>query len=333
MIKLFVVAWQSSRITGYVGASYGISNICIGLEGLYETSAGEKYGKLALDLILLALQALVYQKSVISMSFHEIGGLVLIGLFVLHKALNWKWIRSVIPGLLRRRIRLNALWLIDVLLLVSMMAVFLTGLLISKTLPTALEGAFFLKPWHYFFSALSLALTGIHLGLHWPLLRSTVWNKLPLKGRARTAVGAALLAVVLCLGVYALATTSVFSWLRQPFFSTMPLADGMPVPGEGHGELEGHELPEDFDWPDGTSPDGEFPMSKGTHEEGGGKGMGRGSGKGHGKGAMEPHEISHARVLSTLVKYASVVLFAAAVTAFIRVKLIPGRRKKAQGET
>ena len=58
--------------------------------------------------------------------------------------------------------------------------------------------------------------------------------------------------------------------------------------------------------------------------------MGRGSGKGLGKGAMEPHEISPARVLSTLVTYASVVLLAAAVTAFVRAKL--GGRKKAQGE-
>lgn len=282
------------------------------------------YGKLALDLILLALLALMYRKNAVSMRFHELGGLVLIGLFLLHKALNWRWIRSVTSGLLHRRVRLNALWLIDALLLVSMTAVLMTGLLISKTLSTALEGAFFLKPWHYFFSALSIALTGIHLGLHWPQLRSAVWSKLPLKGRARNAVGAALLAAVMGTGTYALATTSVVPWLWQPFLRSMPMADGMHVPGEGH------ELPEGFDWPDGASPDSESPLAKGAHAEGAGKGMGRGQGKGLGKGAMEPHEISPARVLSTLVTYASVVLFAAAVTAFIRAKL--GKQKRVQGE-
>ena len=58
-----------------------------------------KYGKLLLDLVLLVLLALMYQKKVISMHFHEIGGLVLMGLFFLHKALNWKWIRGVTTGI------------------------------------------------------------------------------------------------------------------------------------------------------------------------------------------------------------------------------------------
>ena len=36
--------------------------------------------KLGLDLVLLILMILLYQKNIISMSFHEIGGLVLFGL-------------------------------------------------------------------------------------------------------------------------------------------------------------------------------------------------------------------------------------------------------------
>ena len=51
---------------------------------------GIKYGKLFLDLVLLVLLALMYQKRVISMEFHETGGLVLFGLFLLHKVLNWQ---------------------------------------------------------------------------------------------------------------------------------------------------------------------------------------------------------------------------------------------------
>ena len=66
-----------------------------------------KYVKLFLDGILLVLLSLMYQKRVISMEFHEMGGLVLFGLFLLHKALNWQWIRTVTAGIFRRRIRLN----------------------------------------------------------------------------------------------------------------------------------------------------------------------------------------------------------------------------------
>lgn len=67
-------------------------------------NACAKYGKLFLDLILLVLLALMYQKKVISMGFHEIGGLALLGLFLLHKALNWQWSRAVTAGIFHRRI-------------------------------------------------------------------------------------------------------------------------------------------------------------------------------------------------------------------------------------
>lgn len=39
-----------------------------------EKKAGKIYGKLFLDLILLVLLSLMYQKRVISMEFHETGG-------------------------------------------------------------------------------------------------------------------------------------------------------------------------------------------------------------------------------------------------------------------
>lgn len=73
------------------------------------------YGKLILDLVLLVLLALMYQKWAISMQFHEWGGIALFGLFLIHKALNWKWIRSVTAGIFRRNVKLNARWVVDVL--------------------------------------------------------------------------------------------------------------------------------------------------------------------------------------------------------------------------
>ena len=43
------------------------------------------YVKLTLDLVLLVLLALMYQKRAISMQFHEWGGIALCGLFLLLK--------------------------------------------------------------------------------------------------------------------------------------------------------------------------------------------------------------------------------------------------------
>lgn len=257
-----------------------------------------KYGKMALDLILLVLLALMFQKKVISMHFHETGGLILMALFLLHKALNWKWIRSVTAGILHRRVKVNALWLIDALLLISMTAVLITGLLISKTLPTALANGFRLRPWHYFSAALALALAGVHLGLHWGLLRNALWNKLPLSGRVRTATGALLLCLVMGFGVYSLATTPYLFWFAQPF------AVNTAVHEEGHELPINGEAPEDLHGEEGVK----------------GKGLGKGPGKGLGKGREEIHVVSPAAVFHTAASYASILLVFAVATAAVRGK-------------
>lgn len=122
--------------------------------------SGKIYRKLISDMVLLVLLALMYQKRAVSMQFHEWGGIALCGLFLIHKALNWKWIRNVTAGIFRRKGKLNARWVVDVLLAVSVSAVLITGLLISKTLPTAVAGARGLQMWHYFFAASTLVLSG-----------------------------------------------------------------------------------------------------------------------------------------------------------------------------
>lgn len=262
-----------------------------------EKKAGKIYGKLFLDLILLVLLSLMYQKRVISMEFHETGGLILVALFVLHKVLNWKWIRAVTTRIFLRKIKVNARWIVDVLLFLAMTAVLITGLLISKTLPTAMSGVHWLKPWHYFSAALALALSGIHLGLHAGLLRSALWGKIPLRGRASTVTRALLLCIILCFGTYSLVRTNYISWLSQPMVSFSTAAENGHTPAF---EASGHA-------------DGELPG--GGNRNGKGKGGGKGLGLGKGNGQRTSHAVSPADVLQTGISYASVLLWFAIVTA------------------
>lgn len=50
-----------------------------------------------------------------TMKFHETGDLILFALFVLHKALNWQWIRAVTAGIFRRKVKVNVRWVVDAL--------------------------------------------------------------------------------------------------------------------------------------------------------------------------------------------------------------------------
>lgn len=65
---------------------------------------------------MLVLLALMYRKRAISMKFHEWGGIALFGLFLIHKALNWKWICAVTGGIFRGKGKPNGRWIVDVLL-------------------------------------------------------------------------------------------------------------------------------------------------------------------------------------------------------------------------
>lgn len=253
------------------------------------------YGKLLLDLILLVLLALMYQKRAISMRFHEWGGLALCGLFLIHKALNWRWIRSVTAGIFQRKAKLNARWIVDVLLLTSMTAVLVTGLLISKTLPTAIANGHGIQVWHYFFAAAALVLSGIHLGLHGAHLKNNLWNRLPLPDKSRKTFGILLLCVLFCFGSYHLLTSGFASHFTRPFTGMVfSQRDDRPA----FAEME--------------------------HPLGNGKGMGDGMGKGVGNGKGEQGSMNHAQeglsagsAISTCITYTSILCWFAIATAVL----------------
>lgn len=276
------------------------------------------YGKLVLDLILLVLLALEYKKQALGMQYHELGGLFLCGLFLIHKLLNWQWIRSVSVGIVKGKAKINARWIVDILLFVSMTAVLITGLLISKTLPTSISNGFKVKAWHYFFAAVSLVLSGIHLGLHGALLRNHVWNKIPLSHTVRRAVGICLLCVVFCLGCYNFVVSGFVSQFTRPFASTTGFPDRNMAE---FGEMNRDGVPEknmDFD-----NAKGSFPAN--------GEGMEYGKGDGDWEGQNRPDRgpggISVKNVISTFVTYASIFCGFAVTTAVVN-HVVSGKSKK-----
>ena len=48
--------------------------------------------KIALDVVMAALLLMMYNKRIINLEFHEIGGLIVFGLFVIHQLFNWRWV-------------------------------------------------------------------------------------------------------------------------------------------------------------------------------------------------------------------------------------------------
>jgi hypothetical protein len=124
-------------------------------------------------LIAVVFLLLMDAKSFFGLWFHEIAGLVVCALFILHVILNWTWVKVTTKklfGKIRGKQRLN--YILDFLLLVGFACILISGLAIAKMIDFSWLGfsrdhMMIYKTMHTSFSMLVLIITGIHLGLHW----------------------------------------------------------------------------------------------------------------------------------------------------------------------
>ncbi len=123
-------------------------------------------------LLTIVMVLLMDPRSFYGLGFHEWAGLIIGLFFILHKVLNWGWIKKVTVCFFRTtpaRARLN--YVLDVALLAGLVLMILSGIAIAKTIDFSwlnLGGSrMFWRVMHTSSSFITLALFGIHLGLHW----------------------------------------------------------------------------------------------------------------------------------------------------------------------
>jgi hypothetical protein len=123
--------------------------------------------------LLVIFLFLMDAKSLFGEWFHEWAGLLICLFFILHKALNWGWIKETtkrLSGNIPEKIRLN--YIMDLLLLVGFILIIWSGMAISKSINFTWLGfdqdhRMIYRSMHTSVSMLTLAIAGIHLGLHW----------------------------------------------------------------------------------------------------------------------------------------------------------------------
>ncbi len=188
--------------------------------------------KIVLDTLMAILLFTLYNKSVISIRYHEIAGLGVCGLFIIHKGLNWNWITGVSKRLFSKQlpIRARLYYIIDFFLLICFIFIALSGIMISKIFQISGGGGAFWKLGHFFSSAVALILVGVHIGLHWSFIKKMFGKVIKLPRAIAKPVGIALLSVIVIYGGYNMATTSFRRWLTAPF--TVSSMGRMPQNGE-----------------------------------------------------------------------------------------------------
>ncbi|GAB6152776.1 hypothetical protein JCM17380_15260 [Desulfosporosinus burensis] len=174
----------------------------------------KNYLKLLIDIVMSLTFVLLFNKMVLGgLHFHEIAGIG-IGLGVLvHIALNFQWVKKVSLRLfdrkLPRKIRLG--YLLNILLLISMLFIIVSGLFISKIVFPNLRigNEMWFKVSHISISYLTVILIGIHIGLHWKWVICNFKKLFNIKSSKVTGIIAKLaMAILLLFGSYQMVTTN-----------------------------------------------------------------------------------------------------------------------------
>ncbi len=169
--------------------------------------------RIVLDCVLIAVLITLFSKNVVSLMYHEVVGLIILGLFLIHIVFNRKWIGAVASMLSRGKLtgKSRAMMIVNALLVFSWLAVFVTGVLVSKKV------FFFeissLNPWHFFSSALALVFTGVHFGFHW----NYFWGFLAKRIQLPRVIAVVMCVALIGFGAYSLATSSFGRWMAAPF--------------------------------------------------------------------------------------------------------------------
>ena len=91
-----------------------------------------------LNLLMTALIIVVMSYQAVGNLFHEAAGILLLILFLIHNALNWKWYKNIGKGKYSRfRILMVT---VNLLTLISMLLAMATGIYVSQSLFSSLWG-------------------------------------------------------------------------------------------------------------------------------------------------------------------------------------------------
>ncbi|AET68176.1 hypothetical protein Desor_2627 [Desulfosporosinus orientis DSM 765] len=179
------------------------------------------YIKLTLDIVIVLLFTLLYNVRVFGgLAFHEMVGLGIGALFMVHILLNWQWVLKVTQRLFDRSLpgKIRFGYCLNILLLFSMAFTIISGLMISKVLFPGFAGVNgrVFRGLHSSIPYVTLVLVGVHLGLHWQWIMGLMKKVFNVKSSSTVSVAAkVVLSLILLLGSIQVLSTQFSSSIAQ----------------------------------------------------------------------------------------------------------------------
>lgn len=123
--------------------------------------------RLVVDITMFILTFFLMNVNLISPLWHEIFGIIISFLIIIHLILNFKWIKNITKNIRKVKNKTRVLYAVDILTFFSYLITIVIGILISINIfnfPTSYNPYLMLT--HHITGRLSLSLMLLHLGFH-----------------------------------------------------------------------------------------------------------------------------------------------------------------------
>lgn len=132
----------------------------------YKEDMMKSFVNVSMAIIYLLLMTLTLTGGLV----HEILGVVILVLVIIHSIYNKKWLKAVGEGIFTNRIKVRAklMWIVDLVMIVSMLVIIVTGICNSKYIFSFLNigNISIIKNLHISASYICLISISIHTGFH-----------------------------------------------------------------------------------------------------------------------------------------------------------------------
>jgi len=171
--------------------------------------------KLAIDLFMAVLMLAAMAYHLTGNAIHELLGVSLLALFIVHNILNRRWYQTVLKRKHNARRILNTA--VNLLLLVMMLMLMVSSVLISRSVFAFIpvDGGLITRQIHILATYWGFILISIHLGMHWGMIIGAARkiSGITAPNRGRTFAVRVMAVLIAVYGVYAFFARDVGSKL------------------------------------------------------------------------------------------------------------------------
>ena len=165
--------------------------------------------KIAIDILMYFIFVILMGHHITENLIHEILGTILFILFIVHHILNYRYYKTIFKG--KYNFKRVFLLIIDLLLLISMIGMMISGVIISSdvftflNIPTTIFG----RQLHMVSTSLAFVIMSIHLGLHLGVIINQLNKKM--KNSVLEYVYYLILILIVIYGVYSFKKLNLIS--------------------------------------------------------------------------------------------------------------------------